>query len=206
MEHKALIIGGGFAAVFVAFVAYKKHVANSQQSTAQVQQSSIPTASPISAQPDLGAYYSGTIPSAVGSSQTPSNSANSGSTATGGGFDIGSLLGTLASGTVTNNASQIAANAHTSDSAILAGMNIAPGGSVSVSHTSSGTTVTNSAPVDKNEAALAGMYQSILGRAPDAGGLAYWEDTLNHHPDLSLAQVGDAMKNSSEYKATHPNG
>lgn len=202
-----MIIGGGIAAVFVAFIAYKKHAANTaSQSSAQVQQTTIPTASPISAQPDLGAYYSSTIPSAVGSAQTPSDSGNSGSTATGGGFDISSLLAPLVAGTINNNASQIVSNGHTSDSAILAGMNIAPGGSVSVTHTANGTTVTNSAPTDKNEAALTGMYQSILGRAPDAGGLVYWEDTLNHNPNISLNDVASSMKSSAEYKAAHPNG
>lgn len=201
-----IIGGGGIAAVLLVLYLHKRSTAQASQSAASVQQSSIPTASPISAQPDLGAYYSGTIPSAVGSSQTPSDSANSGSSATGGGFDISSLLGTLASGTVTNNASQIIANQHTADAAILAQMNVPVGGAVSVSHTSSGTTVSSSAPVDPNEAGLKGLYQSLFNRPADAGGLAYFENSMAHNPSVSLNDVANDMKNSSEYKAAHPNG
>lgn len=199
-----MIIGGGIAAVFVGGLYLHMRKNASQQSTATVQQSSIPTASPISAQPDLGAYYSGTIPSAVGSS--PTNSANSGSTNTGGGFDISSLLGTLATGTVANNTSQIIANQHTADSAILAQMPVAPGGSVSVSHTDSGTIVSSTKAVDPNEAGLMGIYQSVLGRAADAGGLAYYESAMSHNPGVSLNDIATDMKNSAEYKAAHPNG
>lgn len=201
-----IIGGGGIAAVLLVLYLHKRSAAQVSQSNATVQQASIPTASPISAQPDLGAYYSGTIPSAVGSSQSPSDSANSGSTTTGGGFDIGSLLAPMVAGTVQNNASQIIANQHTADSAILAGINVAPGGSVSVTHTSTGTTVTNSAPSNSVDSLLTAEYQNTLGRAPDAAGFAWWEHAFTVDPTLTPEKLHQAFVNSDEYKKAHPNG
>jgi Ca2+-binding RTX toxin-like protein len=42
-----------------------------------------------------------------------------------------------------------------------------------------------------------GLYQNVLDRAADSGGLAYWEDLLNNHA-LSQAQVLESFASSSE--------
>ncbi|CDH43860.1 tape measure protein [Candidatus Contendibacter odensensis] len=46
---------------------------------------------------------------------------------------------------------------------------------------------------------IADLYQSMLGRAADASGLAYWTGRMNE--GASIAAITDAFKSSTEYKA-----
>lgn len=46
------------------------------------------------------------------------------------------------------------------------------------------------------------LYQSLLNRAPDSGGLAGWVANLSN--GWTRAQVHDAFINSAEYKGSHP--
>jgi hypothetical protein len=57
---------------------------------------------------------------------------------------------------------------------------------------------TNPAPVCAN-AQIAQDYQTILGRAPDAGGLAFWQNAAASGE--SLACIQNAFYNSPEYQA-----
>jgi len=45
---------------------------------------------------------------------------------------------------------------------------------------------------------ITGLYQSLLGRAPDAGGLQFWQNALNS--GTSLADITKAFQNSPEYQ------
>lgn len=46
---------------------------------------------------------------------------------------------------------------------------------------------------------VSGMYQSILGRAPDAGGLAYWQQAVDSG-QMTLEQVKQSLYDSQEFK------
>jgi len=48
---------------------------------------------------------------------------------------------------------------------------------------------------------IAGLYQSLLGRAPDAAGLAFWQSQAAS--GASLDAIGNAIKSSGEYQASH---
>jgi hypothetical protein len=204
MEHKVLIIGGGIAAA-VALGVFVIHARNSAAAAAIAQQTSADSSG--------GYYFSGTIPSAVGytssDAQTTTQAGNSGSTATGGGFDISSLLGAIAAGSVQNSAAQVIANQHTADSAILSGINLGnAGGTLAVSHSNQGTTVTvaPSQPVNPKDALLTAEYRATLGRDPDAEGYAWWQNAFKVDSTLTPEKLHAAFVNSDEYKKAHPNG
>ncbi len=48
------------------------------------------------------------------------------------------------------------------------------------------------------------LYQSLLGRAPDAGGLAYWSTALAN--GMSIETISANIEASAEYIALHPPG
>jgi tape measure domain-containing protein len=52
------------------------------------------------------------------------------------------------------------------------------------------------------EGVLTGIYQDLLGRAPDAEGFAWWLNAMMN--GTTVAQVTDGFLNSDEYKAKHP--
>jgi hypothetical protein len=56
-------------------------------------------------------------------------------------------------------------------------------------------------PTSAQDSALSQLYQSDLGRAPDAAGEAYWANAMNN--GVTLAQVDQSMKGSSEYASDH---
>jgi hypothetical protein len=201
MEHKVLIIGGGIAAVFVVgFVAVKAR-ANAQAAQASDNSGDISAS--------MGPYFSGTIPSSVGYSSsdnvTPSNAGNSGSTATGGGFDISSLLTAIADNQVKSSAQQIQAGEHTADSAVLAGINLgATGGTATVTHNSNGTTVNVSKNGSAYDQILNAAYAEAFNRAPDEAGATFWKNNLLNNPNFSISQLTSELHNSQEYKNLHP--
>lgn len=57
-------------------------------------------------------------------------------------------------------------------------------------------------PVISATSSIAGMYQSLLGRAPDAAGLAYWQDKAAS--GLSMDAISKFFKESAEYRDKHP--
>jgi len=59
---------------------------------------------------------------------------------------------------------------------------------------------TLSAGADTNEAYIARLYQGLLGRAHDGGGLSGWDTALN---GSSKAAVAQAFLDSGEYQAVH---
>lgn len=195
MEHKKLIIGGGIAAVVALGVVVVR--ARSKSSTQSDNSQSDNSAS-------LGSYYmSGTIPSAVGytssDAQTPSQSDNSGSTDTGGGFDMSALMEIL-KGNQSTQQQQVQAGQNTSDSAVLAGLFGNVGGSATVSHSTNGTTINVSkANDDPYSQIISQQYQEVFGRAPDAGGMAFYKNALLNG-GLSATSLHDQLVNSQEYK------
>lgn len=69
------------------------------------------------------------------------------------------------------------------------------------------------APATQNTGAAAGgdqisaLYQSVLGRAPDAGGLAYWQGQLNSGKSLQAIQAEmQASPEAKTNKAANPYG
>jgi hypothetical protein len=53
-------------------------------------------------------------------------------------------------------------------------------------------------------AAVEDLYETILGRASDAGGLAFWQSQLDS--GVSLDTVKQGFYNSEEYQSSHPGG
>jgi len=49
---------------------------------------------------------------------------------------------------------------------------------------------------------ISGLYQSLLGRAPDAAGLQYWQNALKS--GQSIQDITNAFKTSPEYKQKNP--
>ena len=58
-------------------------------------------------------------------------------------------------------------------------------------------------PVDPNVAVVTGLYETLLDREPDPGGLAYWVNLLDSGT-LTLAQVQNDFVTSQEYISKHP--
>lgn len=50
--------------------------------------------------------------------------------------------------------------------------------------------------------ALTSLYQTLLGRAPDAAGLAYWQQVLAG--GASMTDIANGIMNDYEYKGLHP--
>ena len=53
-----------------------------------------------------------------------------------------------------------------------------------------------------NIAGIESLYQNLLGRSSDAGGLQFWQNALNN--GLSLSQITAGFTSSDEYKKLHP--
>jgi hypothetical protein len=66
--------------------------------------------------------------------------------------------------------------------------------------TTAPTPAPTAAPTDYT-GQLTGLYQSELGRAPDAAGLDYWKSNMTNGE--TAAQVKSAIDSSSEYQAMH---
>ncbi|MYN42745.1 tape measure protein [Duganella sp. FT109W] len=59
-------------------------------------------------------------------------------------------------------------------------------------------------PVASGTADIGGLYQSLLGRAPDADGLAFYQAQIAKGD--SIDKIASYIKNSPEYAALHPPG
>jgi polyhydroxyalkanoate synthesis regulator phasin len=57
-------------------------------------------------------------------------------------------------------------------------------------------------PVVGGTSTIAGLYQELLGRAPDQAGLQYWQDALAKGNSLDAIRSG--FMESAEYKKLHP--
>ena len=65
--------------------------------------------------------------------------------------------------------------------------------------TPAGNVTVSAAPANTPADPIASIYQTTLGRAPDAGGLAYWQNALNS--GTSLADIQNAISSSQEAQA-----
>ena len=66
------------------------------------------------------------------------------------------------------------------------------------------TTVTVAAGIwdrDEDSMGIARLYQAVLGRTPDAAGLAFWRGTLGS--GSTLGTMADAFAGSAEFQATY---
>lgn len=208
MEHKLLIAGGVGAVGLVVLVAAKRRRSASSQSD-----SSAPAAMQsdfsgmlYSPPPISGGYSSGY--SDAGSASSGGGAATGDATA---GFQIpnlSDLLGKMLDIQKVNQHEQVISGEHTSDSAALASLNLgAYGGSAALSHTDNGTTFSmtpsESPQAQRDKSFVDSLYQSMFGRAPDAGGEAYWINAVQH--GTSYNDVVASFQNSSEMDAkTHP--
>ena len=199
MEKKTLMIaGGGLAAVgIVALFLMRRNAAATQANAAQAQ-------AEADDQAGANSYYGavGLAPMSYGGGiSAPSEPANSGSTNTGGGFDISALLGGLVGGMVKNQNESIKSNEHTAQSSILAGISLPNGGSATVTKTDNSTSVSVVKPkfTDPYEAAINSVYTSVLGRDADAAGLEWWKKQVTSGA-VSLEKMKENIVNSDEAK------
>lgn len=202
MDRK-ILIGGGIAAVFlIGVVVYRAKNKKVAQESADVSVSSFPSTTSVTG------GFSGLAPISGGSTSydtsSPSVAANSGSTNTGGGFDISSFLGTFLAGNQANAAASIKAGQATSDSAILAAV-LQNNSGVSVTHSDTGTTVTKNQSPDPIDQIITNGYQTILGRAPDAGGAAWYKSVFQKYDNYGPGLFYQSLKESDEYKQLHAN-
>lgn len=195
MEHKAIIIGGGIAAVsLVAFLAFKNKGQAQQDSGSDM--------------PDTS-YFGGMLPTSGGMSSGDSGGGisdpgNSGSSDTGGGFDIGDMFAKLFSTQAETSSLQIRSGANVAESAILSGIDFgAFGGNASVNHTSTGTTLSVNHNGDGYDQIIASSYQSTLGRQADTGGAAFFKNALMNG-GLSVGGLTQQLMGSNEYASAHP--
>jgi len=196
---KKILIGGGIAAAAVIGLLMLKHAKAKAQEAAQ-------QSTPVSA--DMG--FISSMPPVSGGMITgdlqqyqnpaPAQADNSGSTSSGGGFDLTALLGGLLTSQTQSNQAQVTANEHNNDSAVLATI-ISSNGSASVTHSVNGTTITNTA-TDPFDSMVSKIYQEQLHRAPDTGGLTYWKNAMENQ-GLSVLDVTKFIQSSDEYKKAH---
>lgn len=195
MDRKILLIGGCVAAVSVIGYIIVKAKSNA---AAAAQDSS-------NSQPADAGFFTGLSPISGGMSSADSglggggitDPANSGSSDTGGGFDIASLLSGLFAAQASTSSLQIRTGANVSESAILAGIDLGQfGGTAAVDHTSNGTilTVNKGDPVNQ---LLSDIYQRDLGRAPDLAGLTFWKNQFLNKGE-SLSSIENSIKSSTE--------
>ena len=201
---KKILIGGGVGVIVIGGYLYMRAknkaavaAANADgQATAMTTTGDIPSYS--------SSVYSGLSPISGGTtstdySTTATDTTNSGSTSTGGGFDFTSLFSTLISSNAAHANAQTAADAATADSAILATI-LGGNSSVSVSHTGDSTTISAGDSVTN---LIKDSYQQVLGRAPDAAGLAFYQNAI-YNGNATVTDLQNSLKSSAEYKAAHP--
>lgn len=193
MEKKTLLIGGGVAAALVVGVLVMKRAnANAQESAQQ--------STPVYA--DMG-FMSALAPSSGGiSSGSVDTTSGSGSGGGSGGFDISTVLGALitSQGKTQSEATQVSGG--NTDAAILAAI-VGGNGSATVSHSSTGTTITNQPGGDLYDQTLTQLYKQEFNRAPDASGMAFWKDAMMNR-GYSISEVKADFEKSPEYKKLHP--
>lgn len=152
-------------------------------------------------------YFSSLSPTSGGASSagyvasSPADPGNSGSTDTGGGFDIGTLLTGLFTSQTTQNHDAVTLNAQNYDSAVLASV-VGKNGSATVTHNATGSTV-QTASTDPYDAIISDLYQKNLGRAADSGGLTFYKNQMQN-AGASATQVTGWIQQSDEYKKLHP--
>lgn len=113
------------------------------------------------------------------------------------------LAGFFANSTLENMA-RIQSSTYTADTSSLSGVNYGQfGGQGSVTHNPDGTVVTiknNGDPAAPDYSAFVdSVYQSELGRAPDAGGKAFYLDSIKR--GVTPYEVSQSIKNSAEAAA-----
>lgn len=157
-------------------------------------------------------YYGGMSPVSGGyssmdmSGANPAVSGNSGTTETGGGFDISALFTGLKETLKSNSQASVIANQHINDSSILASM-LGKNSNVSITHTDTGTTITQAPPVQTKDAydtIIDQQYQMYLGRDADPSGRAAYRNAMINDPNFSVAKAKDNFLNSEEYHNLHP--
>lgn len=200
MDKKILIIGAG-AVALVGVLAIKHAKSNAQQAAQQSTPVSADTGFIASMAPVSGGISSGGDYSTAQTMQ-PTQAGNSGTTSTGGGFDIMSLLGGLLTTQTQGNQASVTANEHNNDSAVLATI-VSSNGTASVSHSTNGTTIINTPNGDPYDNIIASVYKQQLGRDPDSGGLAYFKSAMMN-TGASVLDVTKAIQSSPEYLKNHP--
>lgn len=210
MDKKIIIAGGVGVVVIGGFIFMRaKNKAAVERANSDGQASAIQSTGSIPSYES--SVYSSMLPISGGmTSQSytsaPSDPANSGSTNSGGGFDFGAVLSSIMGNQAANQSAQVKANATTSDSAILSGI-IGNNSGGTISHTGDGTVININKPSRTvQEQILDQTYMELLGRKPDVSGEAFWENKLINESGFGIANLAQALKDSPEYKAKHPNG
>lgn len=202
MNKKYLIYGGGTVAAIVVFVIWRIHSANVAAASSNAANTTTDT-QPVSTT-DLGGIYSALSPISGGYTSTDSSTPVATTTAAvdtstaGGGFDLTSLMTGLLGSQATSQQATTTANQQTDSTAILSTI-LGTNSSVSVTNGANGTTISNgNSPTIQT---ITDEYQQYLGRAPDAAGLAYWNNQLLNQPGFGIADLTVGIKQSQEYQA-----
>lgn len=203
---KKILIGGGVAAVAVVVVIVMRSRSSAKRAQ-EAEDSMMPETTP-----DTG-YFSNMSPISGGMSSDGqysaggggasgiSDPANSGSSGTGGGFDLAAILSGMFSSQAEVNKMSVIAGEHNYDSSVLASI-VGSDGQATVSHSATGTVVTNTPNADAYTKIINDMYQQQLKRAPDVGGLAFWKNSLING-NVSIATIQKEFQTSPEYIASH---
>jgi len=211
MEKREILYGVGAVASVIALVAFWRKSSSAQNAASQ--QASNQASS------DAGSAYLAAL-----ASQSAGMSAGGGSQLSAG--DIASAVssaigntgtgtgGTTSTGSLTDLLKAAVNSTNSANNSTLLAQftsQLSGGGSVSINNTDTGTTLTVSpsngssgpsiADVAKKDPAQAitSLYQDVLGRAPDAGGLAYW--LSDYAKGDSIQNIQNAFYNSSEHQA-----
>jgi hypothetical protein len=201
---KKIMIGGGVAALALVVVFVVKG-RSSAQAANDAEANAMPNTTP-----DTG-YFSSMAPIsggnmssdpgvggiAMGGGGMVEDEGNSGSTESGGGFDFASVLRGMFSSQAEVNKMGVIQNGHNYDSAVLASF-IGENSTASVTHTSTGTTISNNTNADSYTQIINDVYKSQLNRAPDAGGLAFWRNSLMNS-NVSVSKMVADIQSQSEY-------
>lgn len=202
MDKRILIGGGIAAAVLVGFVVVKSR-SNSAQAAQEAEASMVPEL-----MPDTG-YFSSMSPISGGNAGMSSDpgigglsvAGNSGSGDSGGGFDLAAVLSGMFSSQAEVNKLGVITNGHNYDSAVLASI-VGTDGVATVSHSSTGTTISNTPNADSYTKIINDIYQTQLKRAPDTGGLAFYKNALMNG-NVSISGIVNDIKGSAEAKAVN---
>ncbi|GAB3420016.1 DUF4214 domain-containing protein [Massilia agilis] len=73
--------------------------------------------------------------------------------------------------------------------------------SIAPAHAQAATATTSVTAAATPEDQITQLYQSLLNRSPDAGGLAYWTSVLNSGVPIDV--IASYLKSSDEYQALH---
>ena len=188
MEHEKLYIFAGIAGT-VGLLYYSRKSANSNDSSAPA--TSVSPSPALMYMPGSASTYSDSGGSITTSSNTPSTNAPSTPS-------LSDIVKNAISSAQTTSTQQYQSQTNAVDSSLIANIakTLGPGTSVGITHSGSDSQIVVGSPAQQADP-LVGIYQSVLGRAPDQAGETYWSQMINSGK-MTISQVQTAIAGSSE--------